>query len=337
MTYFGLRLRNGAGSGQLDYNGIISKFAEKKVIVIGDVMIDEYVIGDAERISPEAPVPVIIAKERKFALGGAANTANNIASLGAKAVLCGVMGKVNSDSSAILMKLLVERKITDLCVVDENRETARKTRIIARQQQMLRIDAEETAEIPASVEKKLIAGFAAEIKDADAVVISDYAKGTLTQKVSREIMRIAKNNGKITCVDSKNFSQYRNATIIKPNKKELEKETGKKCSSVKDCEEAALLLFKKARPKALLATFGAEGMLLFDGKKALHIESRAAEVFDVSGAGDTVIATAALSLSSGATMQQAAEIANFAASVVIRKLGTATLSTDELAEAIRNG
>ncbi len=320
----------------MDSNEIIDRFSGKTMLVIGDVMLDEYIIGDVERISPEAPIPVVLAKERRFVLGGAANTANNIASLGAKAILCSVIGKINTESSARLMKLLEERKIVDDCVVDENRETTRKTRIIARQQQVLRIDEEKTIDIPASVEKKLIESFAGEIKNVDAVVISDYAKGVLTPKVSREIMRIARKNGKMVCVDSKNLLLFKNSTLVKPNKKELEKETGKKCGSIEECKKAAQLLFKKIAPKALLVTLGAEGMLLVEKEKIAHIESRAVEVFDVSGAGDTVLATTALALASGATMRQAAEIAGSAASVVIKKLGTATLSAEELKEAIQN-
>lgn len=321
----------------MDSSEIIGKFSEKTIIVIGDVMLDEYIIGDADRISPEAPIPVVLAKEKRFFLGGAANTANNIVSLGAKAILCGVIGKINTEASAVLMKLLEERKIFDNCVVDENRETTRKTRVIARQQQMLRIDEEKTASIPASVEKELIKSFAREIKKADAVVISDYAKGVLTPRVAREIMRIARQNKKIVCVDSKNLKMFKNPALAKPNKKEFENETGKKRAFREECEKAAFLLCKKIRARALLVTLGAEGMLLVEGKNSFYIKSRAMEVFDVSGAGDTVLATAALALASGATMLQAAELANFAASIVIRKLGTATLSAEELKGAMQNG
>ncbi len=320
----------------MDLNEIIDSFPAKKIVVIGDIMLDEYIIGDVERISPEAPVPILLAKEKKLVLGGAANTAGNIVSLGAKAALCGVIGKKDSNASESLVRLLSEKKISNCCVFDESRETTKKTRIIARQQQMLRIDEEQSAEIPMQVAEKMLECFSREITDADAIVVSDYAKGVFSTVVAARLMRMAKKQKKIVCVDSKNFSFFKNATIAKPNRKELEKETGKKTFSIEECKKAVSLLYKKIRPKALLATLGADGMLLVLGKKTLHFKSRAAEVFDVSGAGDTVLATTALSLSCNASFEQAAELAGFAASVVIRKLGTATLTAEELKEEILN-
>ncbi len=312
----------------MDYNGIINKFSEKKILVIGDIMLDEYIIGDVERISPEAPIPVVLAKDRKFVLGGAANTANNLSALGAKTVLCGMLGK--DETAKKISSLLEEKKIANACISVEGRKTTRKTRIIARNQQMLRVDEEETTPITQSTEKKLLETIAKEIKNSDAIVVSDYAKGLFSKKTARSIISLAKAHGKIVCVDSKNLKQFRGATLIKPNRKELERETGKTCSTIDACEKAAILLFKKLRPNALLVTMGADGMLLAEAKNVSRIKSKAAEVFDVSGAGDTVLATATLALASGATMQQAAEIASFAASVVIRKLGTATLNVEEL-------
>jgi len=328
---------------------IISKFPKAKILVVGDLILDEYIRGNVERISPEAPVPVIWANKRSFVPGGAANVANNISALEANVCLIGVVGK---DKNADILKQELKNRGVALSgiFVDSSRHTTVKTRIIAGHQQVVRVDWEHTDSLSERMNQKIIAFINKNIRQFDAVIIEDYGKGVINKALLGEIIAIAHNAKKIITVDPKeeNFLYYRKVTSITPNRKELEnavrdiriKDISNEFRVHNDClfnekevELAATQVLKYLGLESILVTLGEQGMCLFekDGSKT-SIPTVAQEVFDVSGAGDTVISTFTLSLSSGATKPEAAYIANFAAGVVVGKLGTATLSRKELAE-----
>lgn len=328
---------------------IISKFPKARILVVGDLILDEYIRGSVERISPEAPVPVIWADKRSFVPGGAANVANNISSFDANVCLIGVVGK---DKNADILKQELKNRGVDLrgIFVDHSRHTTVKTRIIAGHQQVVRVDWEHTDSLSESVNQKIMDFINKNIRQFDAVIIEDYGKGVINKVLLEKIIALCYNAKKIITVDPKeeNFLYYRKVTSITPNRKELENAVrnirikdisnefrvhNDSLFNEKEIELAATQVVKYLDLESILVTLGEQGMCLFekDGSKT-SIPTVAQEVFDVSGAGDTVIATFTLSLSCGATKPEAAYIANFAAGVVVGKLGTATLSRKELAE-----
>ena len=328
---------------------IISNFPKAKILVVGDLILDEYIRGSVERISPEAPVPVIWANKRLFVPGGAANVANNISALDGKVCLIGVVGK---DKNADIIRHELKNRGVDLqgIFVDPGRHTTVKTRIIAGHQQVVRVDWEHTDPLSVGMNKKIMDFINKNIGQFDAVIIEDYGKGVINKSLLEKIIAVAHSAKKIVTVDPKeeNFLYYRHVTSITPNRKELEnavrniriKDTSNEFRvhndtlfNDRDIELAATQVVKYLDLESILVTLGEQGMCLFerDGAKT-SIPTVAQEVFDVSGAGDTVIATFTLSLSSGATKPEAAYISNFAAGVVVGKLGTATLSREELAE-----
>ncbi len=333
---------------------IVAKFPRAKILVIGDLILDEYIWGEVERISPEAPVPVVWAKKRTFVPGGAANVANNVSALGAKACLVGVTG---SDKNAeILRSGLSKRGINTRAVFTEpNRHTTVKTRIVAGHQQVVRVDWEHTDSLPRSLNKRIAAFIDRNIDDFDAVIIEDYGKGVVNSHLLEELLDITRDNKKIITVDPKeeNFQYYHGVTAITPNRRELEnairnlkiKDTSNrfrlhsdKLFQDEDIDLAAREIIKYLSLGALLVTLGEEGMRLFEkGNRTTHIPTVAQEVFDVSGAGDTVIACFTLALSCGASKLEAAHLANFAAGIVVSKLGTAAVSRKELLAKIQAG
>jgi D-beta-D-heptose 7-phosphate kinase/D-beta-D-heptose 1-phosphate adenosyltransferase len=338
---------------QKRFDSIISKFSKKKILVVGDLILDEYIFGSVERISPEAPVPVVRAAERKFLPGGASNVAANIVSLGAEVSLVGIVGK--DDQASILLSELKKRRIDTNGVFGVfNRYTSLKTRIVGGHQQVVRVDWESTDKINQQSEDKVENFLKDNIKKYDAVIIEDYGKGLITPSVVTYAVSAARANKKIVTVDPKeeHFDYYKGVTAITPNRKEAEnairyikiknvynnlRVTSDKLVTDQDINTAGVGLLDCLGIEGILITLGDKGMRLFEkGKKPFHIDTVAQEVFDVSGAGDTVIATFTLALACGATMQEASSIANFAAGIVVGKSGVATTTQKELKQNIES-
>jgi len=330
---------------------IISKFSKAKILIIGDLILDEYIWGEVERISPEAPVPVVWAKESNYLPGGAANVASNIRSLGADVNVVGIVGK--DERAQILLAELKKKQINTNGVFEVfNRCTSIKTRIIAGHQQIVRVDWENVASIPPSIENKIEEYIKRNIPKYDAVIIEDYGKGLVTPVLVRCAASAAKLHRKIINVDPKenHFQDYVGVTAITPNKKEAEnairniklmtdnilKISTDKLDNDKQIDLAGKELLEFLKIEALLMTLGEKGMRLFEhNKKPYHINTVAQEVFDVSGAGDTVIAAFTLALACGASMHEAAHLANFAAGIVVGKIGVAAPSSKELISQIK--
>ncbi|WP_297507635.1 D-glycero-beta-D-manno-heptose-7-phosphate kinase [uncultured Caulobacter sp.] len=305
-------------------------FAGKTVLVLGDVMLDRFIYGAVDRISPEAPVPVIAVEKETAMLGGAGNVARNVAALGARAVLIGLVGQ--DDAAAVLRGLIeAEPDLQADLVVDAARRTTEKVRYISGAHQMLRVDREDRRPGDADA---LLAAFAARLPAADVVVLSDYAKGVLTVEVTRGAIAAARAAGKPVIVDpkSRDLARYDGATLIKPNRKEAAEATGVVDHSDEASEAAAAAILDQApRLEAALITRGGAGMTLaVRGAAPVHLPATAVEVFDVSGAGDTVAATLALSVAAGAGLADAARLANLAGGLVVAKLGTDVVTAAEL-------
>ncbi|MCX5699507.1 MAG: D-glycero-beta-D-manno-heptose-7-phosphate kinase [Candidatus Omnitrophica bacterium] len=330
---------------------IIRKFNQANILVVGDLILDEYIWGSVERISPEAPVPVLWAKKRTFVPGGTANVANNIRSLGGKVTLLGVTG--SDANSKILLSELKKRKInTQGIFVESNRHTTVKTRILAGHQQVVRVDWEHTHDLPKELNAKILKFIQKNINSFDAIIIEDYGKGVINIALLEALIRLAKTRKKIITVDPKeeNFQYYQSVNAITPNRKELEnairnlkiKDTTNrlkintdKLFTDKDVDSAAREILEYLNLDSILVTLGEQGMKLLEKNGRLtHIPTVAQEVFDVSGAGDTVISTFTLALCAGASKLEAAHIANFAAGIVVGKLGTAVTSIGELLERV---
>lgn len=302
-----------------------SVLAAKRILVAGDCMLDQYWFGDAERISPEAPVPVVRVMRTDARLGGAANVALNIQTLGAQAALMSVAGE--DEAGHTLRTLLADRGIESLLQTDPTIKTTVKLRIIARQQQMLRADFENapTSEVLAAI----LGAYEREVTRADAVVLSDYGKGGLNH--IGEMIRQARAAGVPVLVDPKgnNYDRYKGATLITPNRAELSLVVGT-WSSEAELRGKAQRLREELELKALLLTRSEEGMTLYTDAGELTVPAQAREVFDVSGAGDTVIAVTAAMLAAGADLNEAVRVANRAGGIVVGKLGTASVSYSEL-------
>ena len=304
---------------------IIPDCSNAHVLVVGDVMLDRYWFGDVSRISPEAPVPVVHVQRTEERPGGAANVARNIASLGGKATLLSVVG--DDEAGRSLAALLEKEHVTTMFHKDPQLPTTVKLRVIGRQQQLLRIDF-ETPPSREVLEDKL-GDFESLVDDVDVIILSDYGKGGLTH-VSKMI-NVAKAHGKRILVDPKgdDFVRYRGATLLTPNRGEFRQVVGRWQDEADLAARAESLRIELALD-ALLVTRSEEGMSLFSSAGAMHEPTQTQEVYDVSGAGDTVIATIGLMMAAGLNMQDAVRIANRAAGVVVGKLGTATLSRAEL-------
>ena len=324
------------------------------MLVIGDIILDQYLQGNVSRISPEAPVPVVLVEKDFSRMGGAANVSNNLRSLDARVTQIGRVGKDQAGRN--LIKHLKKSGVdTSLIIKDSKLPTITKTRVIAQHQQVVRIDQEQTAkELPASELENILRFLDKNLKDYDAVIISDYGKGMITPELVREVCKIAGKQKKVITVDPKveHFGYYRNVTAITPNKKEAEnairnikirESSGKnlkifndKLTTEKLIDQAGQQLLNYLQLDALLLTLGEQGMKIFEkGKRPIRIETEAQEVFDVTGAGDTVISVFTLALTCGATKLQAAQLANSAAGIVVGKIGAATVTRDELKEGSR--
>lgn len=296
-----------------------------RILVVGDVMLDRYWFGDVNRISPEAPVPVVHVAKSEERLGGAANVVRNVSALGANAGLLGVVGQ--DEAGDAIVRLLDDSAIHSYLQRDVATSTIVKLRVIGRQQQLLRIDFEQAPTADALRNK--LAQFDALLPQYDMVVLSDYAKGGLVDVAA--MIRLARQAGKTVLVDPKgeDFSRYAGASILTPNKAEFRAIVGS-WSSEAELTAKAQQLRVALQLDALLLTRSEEGMTLYSAQSVSHAPTMAREVYDVSGAGDTVIATLAVMLSTGAPLEQAVSYANRAGGIVIGKLGTATVSMDEL-------
>ena len=311
---------------------ILTSFPRARVLVLGDVMLDRFVYGSVERTSPEAPVPVMALERTSDMPGGAANVARNAVALGAQVVLLGVVG---ADEAARELREHLGRaeRLQAHLIVDGARPTTTKTRYVADRQQIMRTDVELATALAAPVAEVLLGQFNAALAQADVVILSDYGKGALSDAVTARAIAAATAAGKRVLVDpkSRSFAKYRGATVLTPNKHELQSASGHECSTDAQVVAAARDILARGICSIVVATRGKEGMSIVPSEgEALHIRTVASEVYDVTGAGDTAMAAMAVALASGADIVQAARLANIAAGIVVGKYGTATASPDEI-------
>ncbi|MBU1095574.1 MAG: D-glycero-beta-D-manno-heptose-7-phosphate kinase [Bacteroidetes bacterium] len=309
-----------------------SKFENKKIAVIGDMMLDGYYWGDVKRISPEAPVPVVEIEKEFFRFGGAANVILNIKSLGGIPYPIGIIG--DDQEGTIFKRLLDEYDIDSSgLIVSTERPTTVKIRVIANKQHIVRIDKEVKDNINADLELQVIEKFNSILSELDAVILEDYNKGVLTEYVITESIKSANKENKIIAVDPKfiNFFSYENVTVFKPNKKESEDAFNMRIVTDDDVKKVGSKLIQKLNAKHILITLGDQGLALFNSEnKLLRIPTKARKVADVSGAGDTVIATLTMALASGINISDAAYLANFAGGLVCEEMGIVPINPDNL-------
>ncbi|MGB5834037.1 MAG: D-glycero-beta-D-manno-heptose-7-phosphate kinase [Thiohalocapsa sp.] len=311
------------------------RFHGRRVLVVGDLMLDRYLWGDVRRISPEAPVPVLRLERETEVAGGAANVARNLVELGVAVTLAGVTG-LDAQRECLLGLLAQQGVDTDCVISDPARPTTTKTRLVGDHQQMLRIDSEQVGAIPTAIGESLLAALEARLSDCDAVVLSDYAKGVFTGGICARIIAAAKARGLPILIDPKgsDFTRYRGATAITPNRAELAIAAGVEGGDLNGLLAAAERLREQLGLEQVLLTLGELGVALVDAAGVQRIPAVTREVFDVSGAGDTVIATVAAGRAAGLDPIDTAHLANLAAGVVVGKIGTAAIAADELAAAI---
>lgn len=316
---------------------ILSTARDRRIVVLGDVMLDEFIWGDVSRISPEAPVPVVDVKRESTHLGGAANVLANLLSLGADGCVVGIIGQ---DYAADRIRLSLKEKSAgqrDECLIaTDGRPTTIKTRIIAQHQMVVRADRENRTPVNGEIEQRLISVTLAALQNAHALVVSDYDKGVITRRILEAVLPEAYQRMPVL-IDPKlrNFDWYRPATLVTPNHHEAFRVTGVDDSSEEPLQTAASRIREILSCDAVLITRGDRGMVLFERDNLpVKVKTAAREVFDVTGAGDTVIATLALALAAGASMTEAALLANQAAGIVVGKLGTATATTNEVLDSI---
>ncbi len=313
-------------------HALLTGMRGRRVVVVGDAMLDVYLHGDVERISPEAPVPVVRVRERRYALGGAANVAQNVAATGAEGLLVGAVGR--DAAGTRLRDMLLALRADGRALLDVDRPTTTKTRIVARAQQVVRFDEEDDSDLSSGDVSRLTDAVSTLIQGADALVLEDYNKGVLVPALIESAISVAKGRGLPIIVDPKfrNFFAFRGATIFKPNRRELESALGAAVS----LDEAGALpeVFRRLGVDHLLLTLGERGMALVSAQGDVHrIPTTAREVYDVVGAGDTVTAYLATAMAAGATAFEAAVVANYAAGVEVGKLGAATVTPEEIIEA----
>jgi len=315
---------------------LLNEFHAAKVLVIGDVMLDRFVYGAVERISPEAPIPVMGVERVSDMPGGAANVARNIAALGAQCTLLGVVG---ADGSAqdLRQQLSLTPTINVQFIVDTSRPTTLKTRYVADRQQMLRADSESTMPLSGESAENLLSLFMQILTNVDVVVLSDYAKGVLTDEVTQKVIKWAQDAGKPVIVDPKtrSFAKYAGATVLTPNRHELHLACGMDCKTDAQVVQGAHEFLDKGICEAMVVTRGPDGMsVIKKDTTAAHLHTMAREVFDVSGAGDTVLAVLSLGLAVGGELIDVSRIANITAGLVVGKPGTATVTTGEIIASI---
>lgn len=318
---------------------IIGRFDSVRILVIGDLMLDRFIVGNVSRISPEAPVPVVDIVSETFKPGGAANAMNNIKALGGDVIAVGVIG--DDESGRKLTNLLKDNGIiTEGIISIQNRPTTVKTRIIAGQQQQIRIDREDKCDLNSEVTQQILDFIKIRVNKIDAIVISDYDKGVITNMLLKGVLILAKKYNKPIIVDPKleHFLDYKGVTIVKPNLNEASIASGIKPINETSIRNIGKWILTHLECDAVLITRGKDGMSLFkkDGS-VIHIPTIAKEVFDVTGAGDTVTSVVALCLAIGTKLEDAATIANTAAGIVVGKLGTATVTKAELNKILNQG
>ncbi len=325
---------------------IFKKSKNKRIAVVGDVMLDKYVYGDVSRISPEAPVQVVDVKSAEYKLGGAANVANNIKTLDAEPVLIGIIGN-DLDGDIFLETMKKQNLKVHGILKDENRPTTSKTRVIAHSQHILRIDSELKQNIIGKAANDLIKFFKTNLDDFESVILQDYNKGILTKETIEKIISLCKSSKKKIYVDPKfdNFFEYKDVTIFKPNRKEVQDALGIRIDGDESAVDVGKKLFGIMKCEWLILTRGEKGMMLFDkdkdakdssGKIVVHnIPTKAIRVADVSGAGDTVISTLAVTIAGGANIQEAIIIANHAAGFVCEEVGIVPIFKKNLIETLK--
>jgi len=318
---------------------IFKKFKDKKILVIGDIILDRYIFGKVSRISPEAPVPVVDVYEESYRLGGAANVANNIVSLGGNVAIAGIIGK--GSAGRIIRDILQEKKISQDYVFEDMRRTTVKTRIIGGNQQIVRFDIEDRRRLEGKAKEMFLSMIKDAIKNFDAVIVSDYKKGVVSKELFKILVNERKNNHLFVSVDPKvgHFRLYKHVSLITPNLAEASHGAEIDIKDEKTLVKAGNNLIKKLQCDAVLITRGEEGMTIFektDSKvKVTHLPTVAKKVFDVTGAGDTVIATITLAHIAGASLVDAAKISNIAAGVVVGRVGTSTVTQEEIIDLLK--
>jgi len=317
---------------------LLAAMCGRPLLVIGDVMLDEFVWGKVARISPEAPVPVVAVTSESWQVGGAGNVARNVRALRGDALLLGVVGR-DAAAQRIRGELEASGVRSGLVNAGDGRPTTVKTRIIAHQQQIVRTDRETAEAVPPAIEAELLAHVSEELPRAAAVIVSDYQKGVVTPRLMRAVIAAARRRRVPVLVDPKvrHFALYRHASVVTPNLAEAEQAAGMRIRDADDLVVAGQKLLKVLAAEAVLITRGEQGMSLFcRGQRPAHVAAFAREVYDVTGAGDTVIATLALAMAAGARISDAAALANCAAGVVVGKVGTATASQDEVMSVVED-
>jgi D-beta-D-heptose 7-phosphate kinase/D-beta-D-heptose 1-phosphate adenosyltransferase len=317
---------------------LINTFSSSRILCVGDVMLDRFVRGSISRISPEAPIPVLHIKDEETVLGGAGNVVRNLQTLGCAVTFISVVGK-DQNGSRIQELLKSSPNVEAHLMVDEERETITKTRFIASNQQILRTDRERVLSLAPVLEKELLALFKEHIQAHDLVILSDYAKGLFSPQGLQDLIQEAKAHQKPILVDPKgrDFSRYQGATLLTPNRQELSDATHLPTQTHEEVVAASQKIMKLCNLKAMITTRGPEGMSLIDASGTIeHLPTTALEIFDVSGAGDTVIATLAASLAAGGSLSDAMHFANVAAGLVVAKVGTAVIHQDELLTALHH-
>ena len=316
---------------------LVSRLARARVLVVGDVMLDHFQYGEVDRISPEAPIPVLRVRREDTMLGGAGNVVRNLRSLEADARFVTVTGK--DAAGRDIARLIKKQGVRDAPLIEVERQTSTKTRYIAGVQQVLRADRETTNPLGPKIEAKLIKAVASALRTCQAVVLSDYGKGVLSARATKKIIRLAAKANKTVVVDPKgsDFSRYSGATLITPNRRELAEAVGAEVTSDADVVRAAKRLIKRHRFGAVLVTRSADGMTVVTADGSVtDLAAEAREVFDVSGAGDTVVATVAAALAAGTDLDRAAALANAAAGIVVGKVGTASVFAADLIAALHH-
>lgn len=322
------------------YAEIIRSFKQKRILVIGDLILDHYIFGKVSRISPEAPVPVVDVERETFLLGGATNVANNIIALGGQASIAGVVGA--DMAGRALIELLEGTGIGTSGIIEDRRPTTIKTRVIAHNQQVVRFDREDRQRLEGHELEQLLAAVKSALKEHDAVILSDYKKGIVSAALVRALVRQAKQKGVFIAVDPKvgHFHFYKQVSLITPNLMEASQGSGVEIKDEASLLKAGEALLNRLSCRSVLITRGEEGMSLFEREggreiRATHIPTAAKKVYDVTGAGDTVIAAFTLAHSSGVSLKEAAVIANHAAGIVVGEVGTAVATPETLLKALK--
>lgn len=316
----------------------LDSLKDSTLLVVGDIMLDHFIWGRVTRISPEAPVPVVDIQNESIMLGGAANVLNNITSLGGKAIICGVVGN-DEMGKKIVHELRLQNVDIEGLVVEASRPTTIKTRVIAHSQQVVRFDRESRGDISSESQKLILGYVKRNIRSISGIIVSDYSKGVVTKALVAGLVKAARETGIPVAVDPKvnHFDYYKGVTVVTPNNLEASQASGIDIVDDLTLASAGRKLLNKLKNDSVLITRGEHGMSLFRREEApVHIPTVAKEVYDVTGAGDTVIAVFMLALAAGAPMDEAAMIANHAAGIVVGEIGTATVKLEQLKKAIKN-